>query len=263
MPWPTATRRATVEGSGTACVSLGRVFENPGRNFSIDTQYAAARLMVRQLVWLGYERPGLVINPYVDLITDSRFQVGFLSPNSFALRGPRVPLLMSKPTEEEEIAMWFRTFRPDVVVSSFPLVLHWFDAMGVRVPREVGFATFDADPMQLPQVSGIDQQHEEMAAAAVELLVQMINLNQFAPPRFARGFGDRGNLGGRRDVGKSELPVPTKGRPEASHAAPCRFDLTSRVWCCVIRPECAASFPSLFWWSLSPWPWFWACPCRP
>lgn len=176
-----------LSGDKLACVSLGGVFENPARNFSINDQYAAGRLMARQLLRLGYERPGLVINPYVDFITDSRFQAGFLSLNSFALRRPRVPLLMSKPTETEEFAMWFRAFRPDVVVSSFPLVLQWLDAMGVCVPGEVGFATFDADPVQLPQVSGIDQQHEEVAAAAVELLVQMINLNQFAPPRFARG----------------------------------------------------------------------------
>jgi DNA-binding LacI/PurR family transcriptional regulator len=174
-------------GDDIACASLAGVYENPARHFSINDQYTAGRLMARQLLGLGYRRPGLVINPYVDSITDSRFQAGFFSLNSFALRQPRVPILMSRTSEKEEFEVWFRACSPDVVVASFPFVLEWMRALRLKVPGEVGFATFDADPARLPHISGIDQQHEEVAAAAVDLVVQLINLNQFAAPRFARG----------------------------------------------------------------------------
>jgi DNA-binding LacI/PurR family transcriptional regulator len=175
-----------------ASASLGGYYENPALHFASNDQYAAGRKMAMNVERLGYRRPGLVIDPYADFVTESRFQAGFLSLKSFVGGSTAVPLLVAGPREELRWVPWFQEHRPDVVVASFPVVMEWMRRLGLRVPEEVGFATFDVDSGRA-ELSGIDQQHEEVAASAVEMVVQQINLNAWGAPRFARGSEIKGS----------------------------------------------------------------------
>lgn len=171
--------------SGISSVAIGGEYIDPAVHFASNNQYMGGRLVARRLRELGYRRPGLVIEPKVDRGTDARFQSGF-----FSLDWPRVdmpvPMLFAKPGEEAAFAAWWRAHRPDCVVANFPYVHDWLGEMRVRVPRDCAFVVLDWEEAR-PDLAGLDQHSDQVAAAGVDLLVAQLDRNELGYPSSARG----------------------------------------------------------------------------
>jgi LacI family transcriptional regulator len=85
--------------------------------------------------------------------------------------------LASEPFEH-----WFRIHHPDVIVTPFRIVLNFLQKIKVRVGKDVGFISLNRVG-DLPDLAGIDQAHEQIAARAVNMLARKIELEE-------RGFSE-------------------------------------------------------------------------
>ena len=94
----------------------------------------------------------------------------------------RVPFL-ELPHEIEQgrdaFCAWVGEHAPDVVVSMDTHVPGWIKGMGLRMPKDIAFVSYDW-ASSMTGVAGIDQRRSHVAAAAVDLLAVLMS-------RFERG----------------------------------------------------------------------------
>lgn len=143
-------------------------------------QYQEMFLVLKRLAELGYRRPGLVLTSETDLRTQRHYSSAFTIAAA-ARPKDRVPLLLSDEITPALFERWMHRHRPDVVVAQnasiaapATLYLEWIRHLGLRVPEEVGFVSLDLDTAFAPACSGILQNYEQVAAAAVEMAVSNV-----------------------------------------------------------------------------------------
>lgn len=83
--------------------------------------------------------------------------------------------------QRQRFQVWLEKAQPDVVISNNFYIYDWMQELGLSVPRDLGFATLCTDPM-VPQVAGIEQQHEAIGAAAVDLVLGQFHRNDYGIP---------------------------------------------------------------------------------
>ncbi|WP_052362578.1 LacI family DNA-binding transcriptional regulator [Geminisphaera colitermitum] len=98
----------------------------------------------------------------------------------------RVPVFLGRPGETAltEFAAWFRRVRPDAIVCQTGMELEWLEALGCRVPEEVGLVCVNR-PID-SMFSGLEENFEEIGAMAVELVANQIIHNEHGLPQHPR-----------------------------------------------------------------------------
>jgi DNA-binding LacI/PurR family transcriptional regulator len=167
-----------------ACVTIGCKVVDPGFHFATNDQYVTGQLAHDRLLNLGYKRVGMAIPDYVECIVEQRFSAGFR--NALERRGRPIPkqavLRYGKDNPKKEFLKWVDSFKPDAICSTFPIVKNWLESAGKKVPRDVAVALLDLDSGG-PGWSGVDQESELVGAAAVDLLVQLLQRNELSAPK--------------------------------------------------------------------------------
>jgi DNA-binding LacI/PurR family transcriptional regulator len=167
-----------------ACVTIGCKVVDPGFHFATNDQYVTGQLAHERLLDLGYKRVGMAIPDYVECIVERRFSAGFR--NASERRGRSIPkqavLRYGEANSKKEFLEWVEAYKPDAVCSTFPIVKDWLESAGKKVPQEIAVALLDLDS-NLPGWSGVDQESELVGAAAVDLLVQLLQRNELSVPK--------------------------------------------------------------------------------
>jgi DNA-binding LacI/PurR family transcriptional regulator len=152
-------------------------------------QYAEMFAILRRLEALGYRRPGLALHPDTDERTLHHYSSAFLWSQERRPPEARVPILLRNDLGERAFGAWFRAHRPDIVLAQRPPAteyLAWLRSLGEDVPATTGFASLDLDDSLVPPVSGMRQDNEGVAAAAVDLVVAQILRAERGRPRRPR-----------------------------------------------------------------------------
>jgi DNA-binding LacI/PurR family transcriptional regulator len=162
-----------------ASVLIGSHTALPGLNFAINDTNATARLACRQLRRLGYRRIGLLTSRHVELCVDYGFVGGYASVlGEHGESFPAPVLYLGLYESPEPIVAWIRKHKLDAVLVTYrPKIMAELASCGLKVPEDLGLATTDWSSHP-PQLSGVDQQHTAVAAAAVDLLDAQLQRNQ-------------------------------------------------------------------------------------
>lgn len=148
-------------------------------------QYQEMFTTLRHLHRLGYRRPGLMLTEDADQRTLHHWSAAFLSWQQTCRSEERVPLLREPRLDQPTFDRWFKRQWPDVVIAqspSAPVICGWLEEAGAPVPAACGFADLDVDPTPESSCSGIRQNYEQVAAAAVDLVVAQIQRNEHGIP---------------------------------------------------------------------------------
>lgn len=95
----------------------------------------------------------------------------------------RTPLLhIPREWTEQTFMAWFRSARPDAILSFDWDIPAWLRAAGVRVPEDVSVAVMNRCP-SVPEMSGIDPEPELLGAMAVDLVIEQLENNEAGLPR--------------------------------------------------------------------------------
>jgi LacI family transcriptional regulator len=135
----------------------------------------------------GYQRPGLVLHAVQASATDHGWLAAWQYHQHELPAARRVPLLTLQPPMEKNFARWYQRHRPDVVIGLEDRCLGWLERLGVKVPRDVGFARLSRPRLgELP--AGIHQFPAAIGAAAVDLVANQIFSNERGVPATSRAL---------------------------------------------------------------------------
>lgn len=164
-----------------AAVTLGYTLAEPRLHLVTWHQFRAMESMFRQLVALGYRRPGLALAVDSDLRSDRNWSAAFLSEQAGLPRSRRAPPLLDETLSSESVLSWVSDYKPDVVISIWPQVLRWLSGSGLAVPRDIGFACLSVPEGDLT-LSGLSENPRAIGSRAVDFLVDMIHRGERGVP---------------------------------------------------------------------------------
>lgn len=137
----------------------------------------------------GYRRIGLAITRWIDTRADHTYSGALLHYQLNVLPRNRVPLLLvpdNIAAGRKPFCTWFKTHRPDVIISFDTYVPEWLTSdLGRSVPREVGLVVHDWT-IQMSGFAGIHHRRPHVAAAAVDLVATQLMHNEHGIPEVPR-----------------------------------------------------------------------------
>jgi DNA-binding LacI/PurR family transcriptional regulator len=181
-PATRAGEKITLDWVRLAAVEFGRSLAQPILHRVCNHQAHTMRLVLETLAARGYRRCGIYLTESICARVDQTWPAAYF--HHAHLRNPgEVPLppLLRPAWNEAEFVAWFRQYRPDAVVTIHPPVLEWLRATGARIPNQVGFALLDWS-REMGEIAGVDQNSENVGAAALELVAAQLTQHEFGVP---------------------------------------------------------------------------------
>ena len=161
-----------------ATVTISQTLVRPSHHCVTSAKSHGISLTIRTLRHRGYKRIG-----FTGLLDESRrtnedWLAGYLVAEWDKPLKERIEPLMLEKWDGALLHKWIRKNRLEAVVSNNYQPLHLIRELGFDVPGDLGFAVLDRLSPTVP-CAGIDQQRGRMGAAAVDLVVSLIERNQF------------------------------------------------------------------------------------
>lgn len=142
------------------------------------------RLAFQNVLKLGYTRVGLVYSRYVDAEANGLAQAGYLIEQSHQPESEQVPILFLERFKEgrpQAFDRWLEEYKPDVILCLNPVVRDWVEELGLKVGEEIGLANLNL-VSDVSDWAGVDEQHQEIGAAAVDILIGSLSRNELGLP---------------------------------------------------------------------------------
>jgi LacI family transcriptional regulator len=168
-----------------SAVEIGYSLIRPELDRVCNHQYQSMLLLARRLYECGYRRVGLALDAVQDERVFHHWRAGHLAAHS--LWGPgdaRALTFLATEWNRAAFARWFAQARPDAIITIGPFVEEWLGKLGRRIPDDVGVANVDLRPGAA--ATGIDQNAAMVGAAAVDLVVSLVNQNRRGVPAVPR-----------------------------------------------------------------------------
>jgi len=172
-PLPRARARLKLDWDHFAAVSFGSTIFWPQLHTVDSDHFHAMATILRRVKKMGYSHPGFVCLARTHEAIDRTWTAAFLAfqPSN---RKKSAPLLVDRSLNFESFRIWFDKNKPDVVISHLEVVADWIKKLGLKIPKDIGFAL--AAKHNFPtRFSGVDECSERVGEAGVELLVKMIH----------------------------------------------------------------------------------------
>jgi DNA-binding LacI/PurR family transcriptional regulator len=138
----------------------------------------------------GYQRVGIVITEWIDRRADYTYSGALLHNQQSIPKKNRLPMLYL-PNESigagrKDFLSWFKKHKPDALISFDRPIPEWMENdLNVKPGKDMGFLAHDWNPNMAP-LAGIDHRREEVAKAAVDLLVSQLMHNEKGIPDVPR-----------------------------------------------------------------------------
>lgn len=175
---------AEIDFASFSAVTFGYAMKTPSLHTAGGNVMGGMLLAVERLRELGYRRIGVALTRWIVGRSQSAFTGGLFSLHQDLKAEERVPFL-ELPHEIEKgrdaFCAWVGEHAPDVVISMDTHAPRWIKGMGLRMPEDIAFVSYDWVP-SMSGYAGIDQRRPHVAAAAVDLLaVQMSRFERGVP----------------------------------------------------------------------------------
>lgn len=170
------------------CVVTGVRTRGPALSFASVDHHMVSLRAFEQAVTLGYRRPGLVLDRTIDGLVEGRFSAGYLIGQQKLPPTHRLQPFYQVSEARQDLALfrqWIEREKPDMIFTLYNDVRDWLEAIGLRVPRDVGLAQLEWRRNR-PDWAGMDQHNDLCGEAAVDMLIGMIHRGESAIPTFPR-----------------------------------------------------------------------------
>ncbi len=136
-----------------------------------------------QMWRLGYRRPALVVPELNNNISNNLWSGAFLDwQRRVPMRSRCAPFIPAGVPEIEEFTSWLSANEPDSILFYKVQVRSFLARAGRRVPEDIGVACLYRTADEMRAMGGIDGNLSAVGAAALDLVVERLNANNFGPP---------------------------------------------------------------------------------
>ncbi|MBI4027110.1 MAG: LacI family DNA-binding transcriptional regulator [Verrucomicrobia bacterium] len=143
--------------------------------------YNAMQMARHEMHGLGYRRVGLVMQEMWDLRLDDAWTASYTAYEKRIYARPPIPCLRPEMITEQAFHAWFKRYRPDAIITHDGRIIAWLETRGMRVPCDVGICHMGIPPGD-EFYSGLYQNPELIAAAAVDLIIEQMYHNETGLP---------------------------------------------------------------------------------
>lgn len=190
-PRPRALSHFTLDWNRFASATIGHHFPRPRIHLAGSWHYAIIDQALRMLRKYHYERVGYCVWGASDEYARFSFSSRYLAFSQEQPTRKRIPLFNSyshlAECAKEEFSAWFFKYRPEVLLTTGPVILEWLAEWGVNVPGEVAVVDLCL-PDDSGNVAGMWEMPAVIGAAAVDLVVEQLNYNDFGIPANPRSL---------------------------------------------------------------------------
>ncbi len=165
-----------------ACATISYTWDRP----MVDRASAHHRhnmdLVFQRLVERGYRRIGVSLSPHAVTASDRNWLAGALVWNDRQPAKERIPIFVGEqvPATVEAFDRWRRKWRPDALVTLDGWEERWLRQLGLRAPGDIGLAC--ANRYAGTRVSGVDEDHDLIGAAVIDLVSAKLMHNEYGLP---------------------------------------------------------------------------------
>lgn len=182
---PSSQGHLSLDFTELAAVVMGFSIIRPQLHRVANHQIHTFREAFRKLKHFGNRRVGGVLLASADLRCDRNWTAANAVVHVNIPAKDRVPLLLMEDWEFRVFAKWFERYQPDAIACLTGHLPEWLERLGKRVPQDVQLAHLDLSPDDKAN-AGINQNHELAGAAALDLLLSQLYLNQYGIPAVPR-----------------------------------------------------------------------------
>jgi LacI family transcriptional regulator len=173
-----------LEWSSFAPAVIGSARWNPELHHAGHHHYLAMRMALEKLAAAGYRRPLAILEADVNERARRAWEAAFAVFHPSRAAAAEL-LWIGLPEDRRAIARRLKASRPDALVVSAQGILEQMEALGVRPPRGAPVVSLHWVPTA-PEIGGVDQSYDLVAANAVDLVVSQLNGNETGVPPWPR-----------------------------------------------------------------------------
>ena len=166
-----------------SAVSMDHRLINPQLHTIQPDHYLSMRRCLETLTERGYRRIGLCLEARKDARVDHKWSSGFLSYFRLNDQKLAVPPLIESTVDKKSFNVWFKRYRPDIIISHAQAITGWLEELSMRVPQDTGFFRINVTERSTP-CAGLNLQPDRLGATAVEAVVGMLHRREHGVPRF-------------------------------------------------------------------------------
>lgn len=182
---PRPSSHISLQWEHFATVAIGATMVKPDVHRVVHSHFQGMQLTLRSLKHRGYQRVAFTSLHDQSERSNQGWLACYLLHSHRLPAKARIPPLVVTKWDAGKMRQWLEKYRPDAVVSNHDEPLNLLRELGCRVPGEIGFASLDrilpSDPY-----AGIDQMRGRCGASAVDLLVSLVETNQFGLPEYPK-----------------------------------------------------------------------------
>jgi len=165
-------------------VSMAGSFSQPVVHQAITNNFANVLLALDEMSRLGYRKIGFFSHLLSREWAIRQFAGAFLEwQEKLPEKMRSAPLLHDEdaPDAEATFSKWVKKHRFDAILTTSGRSARWLEKIGLRIPEDIGLAHLNLAE-DVPGWAGIAPLIEEVAAAAVDLLVGLIHRHETGSP---------------------------------------------------------------------------------
>ena len=165
-------------------VSMAGSFFQPVVHQASTNNFANVLLALEEMSRLGYRKIGFFSHLLPREWALRQFAGAFLEWQEKLPEKLRSPALLhdeDAPDAETTFCKWVKKHRFDAILTTSGRSARWLDKIGLRIPGDIGLAHMNLAE-DVAGWAGIDPLIEEVAAAAVDLLVGLIHRHETGSP---------------------------------------------------------------------------------
>lgn len=134
-------------------------------------------LLALEEVWKkGYRRPALLIYTS-DYLQNWRWRESAYHFFIFQRQLQLIPPLILTEWSDQEVSVWLKKHRPDVLLAPFPHTPQLLRGLGFQVPKDFAFCALQLLVPGKSDIAGIDEQDSIKLGSVVDLVIDQMNRN--------------------------------------------------------------------------------------
>lgn len=176
-PFPDVVPQFTFAWDRFCTAAIGYTMLRPALHRASPHQFQGMQLTLNTLRLRGYKHIGVALGKRVSKIVAKNWIAAVLL---FQYNHGRsaATCLVYEESDRQELTHWLKTGKPDAMIVSDVFLIEWIKEMGIRIPEDMGVVPLERHP----GYAGLDQKPAMVGAAAIDLVVGMIQRNETGLP---------------------------------------------------------------------------------
>lgn len=180
-PFPDVVPQFSFPWDEFCCAAIGYTMRRPALHRSCPHQFQGMQLTLNTLRLRGYKRIGVALGRRVSKIVAHNWIASILM-HQYEHGFNSATCLVYEESDRVELTQWMRTHKPDAMVVSDIALLGWLDEMGFRIPDDLAVVPLE----RYPGYACLDQKADKVGAAAIDMVIGMIQRNETGLPPDAK-----------------------------------------------------------------------------